>query len=112
MPTYLVERYLRDFTSGQIGLVAARCLGAADRMTREGTPVRYLRSTFVPGEKRCLCLFEAPSASAVRTASERAGLPFERVIEVVEIAAGDADASLAGLELPRHGRPPGSPTRK
>jgi len=28
----------------------------------EGTPVRYLRSTFITGEDKSFCLFEQPSA--------------------------------------------------
>jgi hypothetical protein len=57
---------------------------AAVELTCAGTPVRYVRSIFVPGDEMCLYLFEAPSLEAVREASERAGLAPERIVEAVE----------------------------
>ena len=56
-------------------------------MTQEGTPVRYLRSTFVPGEEKCFCLFEGPSADAVKQANERAQIPFQRIHEAAFITS-------------------------
>lgn len=91
MPTYLVERFLRDLTSDQLRDFARAARRAAGEAAGEGPPVRYLRSVFVPGEKRCYCLFEAPSAAAVRKANERAELPFERVIEAVQVSADELD---------------------
>jgi hypothetical protein len=43
-------------------------------MRREGTPVRFLRSIFVPEDDTCFLLYEAPSARSVRQAAGRAGL--------------------------------------
>ena len=95
MPTYLVERFLRDLTSDQLrdfARAARRAAGeTAGETAGKGPAVRYLRSVFVPGEKRCYCLFEAPSAAAVRKANERAELPFERVIEAVQVSADELD---------------------
>jgi len=54
-------------------------------------PIRYLGSTFVPGEERCLCMFEGPSAEAVRQANVRAGLPLERIVEATNISPSDVD---------------------
>ena len=58
-------------------------------MTQEGTPIRYLRSIFIPGEDKCFCLFDGPSQDAVREANERANIPFERVVEALHIASED-----------------------
>jgi hypothetical protein len=58
-------------------------------MTQEGTPVRYLRSTFIPDEEKCFCLFEGPSVEAVRTANDRAQLPYERIVEAMHLASDD-----------------------
>jgi hypothetical protein len=96
MPVYLVERFLRDVTSDQLGGFALLARRAAEDASREGTPIRYLRSTFVPGEKRCFCLYDAVSAAAVRRANERAELPFERVIEAVHVSAEDLPESASG----------------
>jgi hypothetical protein len=55
----------------------------------EGTPIRYLRSTFLPGEEKCFCLFEGPSADSVKVANERAEIPFERIVEAMHLASED-----------------------
>ena len=61
--------------------------------------MQYLRSTFLPGEEKCFCLFEGPSAEVVRTANDRAELPYERIVE----------AHARGLRRPRlAGGPDGS----
>ena len=54
-------------------------------MTREGTPVRYMRSIFIPGEDKCYCLFEGESADTVRQANERAELPVKSISEAWSI---------------------------
>jgi hypothetical protein len=51
--------------------------------------VRYLRSTILPGEEKCFCLFKRLSAAVVRTANDRAELPDERIVEAMHVAAGD-----------------------
>jgi hypothetical protein len=89
MPLYLVERALRELTSDQLRSFGRVETTAAGDLSREGVPVRWLGSTFVPGDKRCFSLFEAVSASAVRKANERAGLPFDRIIEVAHVSAED-----------------------
>ncbi len=89
MPKYLVERHLPGFTADQIAIAAGRAKSTTADMTREGTPVRYLRSTFIPGEDKCFCLFEGPSAETVRQANVRAELPMERITEALHIASED-----------------------
>jgi hypothetical protein len=96
MPLYLVERFLRDLTSDQLRGFALLARRAAEEASRLGSPVRYLRSTFVPGEKRCFCLYEGVSAAAVRRANEMADLPLERVIEATQVSAEDLRESSAG----------------
>lgn len=89
MPRYMVERHLPGFTSDQLAGAAASARKTTAEMAKEGVPVRYLRSTFVPSENRCFCLFDGPSAEAVKQANERAGLPHQRIVEVVHIASED-----------------------
>ena len=59
-----------------------------------GTPVRYLRSLFVPDDETCFLLYEAASAEAVRETVRRAGLAFERITEAVTgaVSADPPDA--------------------
>ena len=89
MPKYLVERHLPGITQEQLGAAAASAKSTTGQMAQEGTPVRYLRSTFIPGEEKCYCLFDGDSEDAVRRAQERAGLPFQRIVEAQHIAAED-----------------------
>jgi hypothetical protein len=51
---------------------------AAEQMTRDGTPVTYLRSIFVPEDETCFLLYEARVAADVEEAARRASLPLER----------------------------------
>jgi muconolactone delta-isomerase len=89
MPMYMVERHLPGITTDQLGAAAARAKSTTADMSQKGTPVRYLRSTFVPGEEKCFCLFEGPSADAVKQANERARIPFERIMEAMHLSAED-----------------------
>jgi uncharacterized protein DUF4242 len=54
-------------------------------MTAQGQTVRYIRSTFVPGEARCMCPFEAPTAQNVRELNDRAKIPYTRVVEALDL---------------------------
>ena len=89
MPKYMVERHLPGITDEQLAAAAAGAKSVTAEMSRSGTPVRYLRSTFVPGESKCYCLFEASSEQVVRDANDRAGIPYERVVEAKLVASED-----------------------
>ncbi len=39
----------------------------------------------MPGEARCLCLFEAPDMGRVREVNEAAGLPYTRIMEAMDL---------------------------
>ncbi|MCH7738275.1 MAG: DUF4242 domain-containing protein [Chloroflexi bacterium] len=85
MPQYVVERHLPNYTGEQVAAAAKRAKQTTLAMTREGTPVRYMRSIFVPGEDKCYCLFEGDTADVVRLANERANLPVESIKEALSI---------------------------
>ncbi len=89
MPKYMVERHLPGITSDQLSAAAARAKSTTAQMSEEGTPIRYLRSTFVPSEEKCYCLFDGPSADTVEQANKRADIPYERVVEAMHIASED-----------------------
>ena len=99
MPTYVAERYLPGGTWEQVLDAARRVKRSAAELAAAGTPVRYLRSTFLPTDETCCCLFQAPSEDAVKQANDRAQLPYDRIVEVVHVAAEDlADGSEDGSE--------------
>jgi Protein of unknown function (DUF4242) len=89
MPRYMVERHLPGITQDQLMAAAGRAKETTAEMTQEGTPVRYLRSTFVPADEKCYCLFEGDSKDAVETAQGRAEIPFERIQEAAFVTAED-----------------------
>jgi hypothetical protein len=89
MAMYLVERYLPGITGEQLTAAAQAAKDTSTTMRQEGTQVRYHRSTFLPGEEKCFCLFDGPSAEVVREVNDRAGLPFERIVEAAHIASED-----------------------
>ena len=60
---------------------AERAEQAAVELTAAGTPVRFVRSIFVPADETCLFLFEAASIDAVREVADHAALPFDHVAE-------------------------------
>ncbi|MGB2874279.1 MAG: nickel-binding protein [Gaiellaceae bacterium] len=83
MAEYLVELYLSRTDGAAVEAGAENARLAAEELTREGTPVSYLSSLFVPEDETCFYLYEAASAEAVREAALRAELSFERVIEAI-----------------------------
>ncbi|MGH9361932.1 MAG: DUF4242 domain-containing protein [Thermoanaerobaculia bacterium] len=85
MPVYMVERDLPGITMEQLGAAQKAAIETAGRMTAEGDTVRYIRSTFVPAESRCMCLFEAPSDEVVRKLNDEAGIPYTRVFEAADL---------------------------
>lgn len=89
MAKYLVERYLPGIQPEQLAAAAGSAKSTTATMTQEGTPVHYLRSTFIPGEEKCYCLFEGPSADLVKMANDRAQLPYERIVEAMHISSED-----------------------
>lgn len=89
MPQYMVERHLPGITPEQLTAAAARAKAVTAEMTQQGKPVRYLRSTFLPGEDKAFCLFDAPSAERVREANEVANIPLQRIVEVKHISSED-----------------------
>jgi hypothetical protein len=90
MTVFLVECYVSRTAAGAVERGAARARLGAEKLTRHGTPVGYLRSIFVPEDETCFFVYEAASADNVRQAARLAGLPFERVAQVV---ATEAEAS-------------------
>jgi hypothetical protein len=87
MPSYLIESYLPRSRSGELPALVSRLRHATEALTAEGTRVRHLRSTFLPGDELCLHLLEAESATTVSEASRRAAIEPARVIQAESVAA-------------------------
>lgn len=89
MTEFLVELYVSrtDALAAERGSERGRL--AAEELTQEGTPVRYVRSIFVPEDETCFHLYEAATADAVHEVARRAALRFERVAQAVTDSKGD-----------------------
>ena len=102
MARYLAELYLSKTGSDGLREAAARARSAAEELSREGRPVRYVRALFLGEDETCFHVYEAATAASVLEAAERAGISVERVVEAVEIAPGPATRArrLPGGEAP------------
>lgn len=85
MSVYMVERSLKGISMKDLGGAQKAAIAKAGEMTAEGTSVKYIRSTFAPDDGRCMCLFEATSDSDVKRLNDEAGLPYERIVEALDL---------------------------
>jgi hypothetical protein len=91
LATYLVEGYRPGVTVEALRQAAERLRAAADEMSREGKPVRYVRSTIVPRDESCLFLVAAASEGLVRETYARAGVQFERISTAISVEEVDPE---------------------
>jgi hypothetical protein len=87
VPTYMVEAYMPHSHAQEARAAGRRARAAAEELSREGMPVRYVRTTFLPDDETCFHLFDALSANAVEEVSRRAKLGHARVVNAVELSA-------------------------
>jgi len=87
---YVVERYLPGLDQRQLVRLLQKLGKVTEDLRSEGTRVRYLGSTIVPGDEACFCQFEGPSEAAVAEANARAGVPFDRIVAAVTVPSPDS----------------------
>ena len=85
MGIYMVERSLKGISMDDLGGAQQAAIGKAAEMKTAGTDIRYIRSTFAPEDGRCMCLFEADSEADVKRLNDEAGLPYDRVVEALNL---------------------------
>lgn len=83
--TFLMESYVRQLDEPGAAAIAGRVEGAAAELRGLGVGVVWLRSVALLAEETCFCLFSADAVEHVVAASERAGLDFDHITEVVTI---------------------------
>ena len=96
MPEFLVELYVSHDDHQTARRHAERAQRATAELTREGQPLRCVRSIFVPQDETCFVLYEAPSAVVVAEALRRAGLRHEH------ISAASSSGALPPSEVRPH----------
>ena len=85
MAIYMVDRELPGVTMDQLAAAQKAAIETGQKFTAEGKNVRYIRTTFVPGEAHCMCLFEADNPDLVREVNETAQIPFTRIVEALDL---------------------------
>ena len=87
MPVFMIERQLAEELDASVE--------AADRINRinDQESVRWLYSFLSADRRRTFCLYEAPSADAIRAAAARAGVPADLIVEVTAVQQPDDSLS-------------------
>jgi hypothetical protein len=84
LPCYLVEWYRPELTPGQLDHTVARLEASTAAMCGEGVEVALLMTLALPTEEVLFGVFAAQSAHTACEACRRAGVPAERLTEVVD----------------------------
>jgi hypothetical protein len=85
---YAAKCYWPGVTRSRLEQVSVR---AAESLPEPGLPeVTYRGSLLFSADELVLCLFEGPSAVAVKQASEQVGIPCERVMGSVWLRPQDS----------------------
>jgi len=95
---------MSGLTQADLEAVARALIEASRRVSGEGTPVRYLRSSYVAAEHRWLGLFVGSSSEAVNRVFGIAQVPDGSVIEV----ADDLTDGVTMYGFPYHGTTDGN----
>ena len=87
IPTaFLVEHYWPGITPDGFEAAAERVRQSAAALASTGLRIRFLHSTLVPEDEAAFCVFDAESPALVEEAYARAAVPYERVLNALEIA--------------------------
>lgn len=85
MQVFLVERSLKGIPLEQLAAAQQRAIHTAEEMSRSGTPIRYIRTAFVPETGQCMCLFESDDAESVKALNRDAQIPFDCVKPALDL---------------------------
>jgi len=81
MPRYVIERtFPKGLQIPQTEVGARVCRGVVANNLREG--VTWLHSYVTSDRGKTFCIYEAPSAEAIRSVAEKNGLPVDNITEV------------------------------
>ena len=84
MPRFLVESYVAASPEA-----FDDACERARRTAKSVSDIRYVDTTYLPGDETVLHLFDAPTVAALDEAGRRAGLEFVRIVPAVNDPTGD-----------------------
>jgi len=99
---YAAKCYWPGVTKTDVERVAARAGRAG--LAAGGNSVAYLGSLLFAADDLVLCLFQGPSRAAVIHASDRLGIPCERLMDLAWLGPGLPIQEEAPLRSPLSGR--------
>jgi hypothetical protein len=79
MPLFVIEREFAE------QLEMTRDIAAEVKLVNDDIGVQWLFSFLSADKKKTYCLYEAPSAEAIREAARRAKIPADVVVEVTQL---------------------------
>jgi hypothetical protein len=86
MAVYMADCHMPRATLEQLLADQKAAIETSRRFTAGGRPVRFIRTAWVPGDGRVMCLFEAENPQSVRDVNEAAGIPFTRIVEAIDLS--------------------------
>ena len=86
VPRFLVESYVAS-SRDDFDEACARARSTAG--AAQG--IRYVETTYLPGDDTVLHVFDAPSVEALAWAGESVGLDFERIVPAVQASGNERE---------------------
>ncbi len=105
--TFLVERYWPMADAPRLDSMLGRLRDAVHAARQSGQGVRYRGSVIVPDDELVLSLLDATSMAEARAASERAGVPFERILRAHALDFDTPDEGRSSASAAPAGHGPG-----
>ena len=90
--SYLVEAYRPGATPDDVRQASRRLAVAASALARNGDPIRFVASTFVPAEESCFFRFEGSSVDVVARVCAVADVPVARIHAVLDLREEPCDS--------------------
>jgi hypothetical protein len=84
MQDFLVEVYQPQSSRAEYRNAVKRLRAAARALTKEGTPVRYRRSLFLPTDETAFHILGGISRHAVTEAARRAAIDAARILDATQ----------------------------
>lgn len=94
----MLESYPVGVSSEQLTAAFNRAADVAAQLRVSGIEIRLVESSLVPAEDSLFCIFDAPSRNVVEDVVTRSGLPFERLVEVVDVGPARGRSPRASTE--------------
>ena len=85
MSVFMVQRELGNIAMNDLAAAQKAAIATARAATARGTPVRYIRSAFVPESGQCFCFFEAQRNEDVAAVNREAKVPYTKIVEALDL---------------------------